>query len=70
MMKWYARSVGWSVAQIKGLKLLLPSEACIIPIAGDGIDIYAVAAQMEKRGWNMFTAREPSCMCAMTLMVR
>lgn len=55
--------VSRGISDIKGLKLLLTSDACIVPIAGDGVDIYAVTSQMEKRGWNLFTAREPSCMC-------
>jgi len=52
-----------AVAEIPGIKMLLKSDACIIPITGDGVDIWAVAAKMEKSGWNLFTAREPPCMC-------
>jgi len=51
------------VSLIKGLRIVLSSDACILPIAGDGVDIYAVASRMEKHGWNLFTARDPPCMC-------
>jgi len=36
----------------------------VIPIVGvEDLNIHAVASEMEKRGWNLFTAREPNCMC-------
>jgi len=53
-----------AVPEIPGLRLLLSSHACVIPIVGvEDLNIHAVASEMEKRGWNLFTAREPNCMC-------
>ena len=37
----------------------------IVPIEADegtGVDIFAVASELQKRGWNMFTSQNPSCM--------
>lgn len=57
------QKISAAVAKIKGLKLVLQSDACIVPIEGDGVNIFAVASKMEDHGWNLFTARDPNCVC-------
>jgi len=54
-----------AVAGIEGLELLTVPDAAILPMvasAGSKIDIYVVASEMEKRGWNLFTGQSPPCL--------
>lgn len=53
-----------AVKETPGVKPLCNADLAVLPIASDedGIDIYVVATLLEKRGWNMFTARDPPCM--------
>ena len=60
-----------AVQGIDGLALLCDSDAAIVPFvckpmkaAGHAqvtVDLAALAAQMAKRGWNLFTSRNPKC---------
>mmetsp|Transcript_1593 Transcript_1593/g.1826 ORF Transcript_1593/g.1826 Transcript_1593/m.1826 type:complete len:473 (-) Transcript_1593:529-1947(-) len=50
------------IERIPGLKLAVKSDLAVIPIAGDGIDVYKVASLMEKRGWSTFTSQNPPLM--------
>ncbi|GMH52777.1 hypothetical protein TrST_g13553 [Triparma strigata] len=48
---------------IDGLEILVRPEGAILPIIcskGSGLDIYLIASQMEKRGWNLFTGQNPA----------
>lgn len=49
---------------VEGLHLLNPegSDLAIIPVASNRFDIFALASQLEERGWNMFTSRQPDSM--------
>lgn len=53
-----------AVEETPGVRPLCNADLSVLPIASDeeGIDIYVVASLLEKRGWNMFTARDPPCM--------
>jgi len=53
-----------AVKATQGLRLLVESKLCIIAIASDdpAINIYVVASEMGKRGWNMNTSQGPACM--------
>jgi len=55
--------IGAAIKDIDGVQPLVCSDACVVPIAGVDLNIFAVAAHMEKRGWNLFTARDPNCLC-------
>merc|ERR1719198_1247077 len=45
-------------------ELFVPQEAtlAILPIMSDTIDVYKVAGLLERKGWNVFTSRNPSSM--------
>ena len=45
-----------------GVKLLVDSDLCIVPIASDEFDVYAIATLMDRHGWNTFTACRPKCL--------
>lgn len=50
------------IRDIPGLVLPVDSDVAIIPIGGDGIDVYAVATLMERKGWSSFTSQNPPLM--------
>eukprot|EP00747_Dinoflagellata_sp_TGD_P017652 gnl/TRDRNA2_/TRDRNA2_125961_c0_seq1.p1 gnl/TRDRNA2_/TRDRNA2_125961_c0~~gnl/TRDRNA2_/TRDRNA2_125961_c0_seq1.p1 ORF type:complete len:541 (-),score=80.59 gnl/TRDRNA2_/TRDRNA2_125961_c0_seq1:43-1665(-) len=53
-----------AVRETPGVSLLCESDLSVIPIVSNdpAIDIYALATELEKRGWSTFTARDPPCM--------
>merc|ERR1712110_1309529 len=53
-----------AIQETKGVQLLCYADLAVIPITSEdpAIDIYCVATLLEKRGWNMFTSRDPPCM--------
>ena len=53
-----------AVRATDGVRLLVDSQLAIVPICSDdpaNIDIYTVASEMSKRGWNMFTRYDSYC---------
>merc|ERR1712217_602021 len=53
-----------AIKETSGVRLLCDADLAVIPIVSDdpAVDIYGVATLLEKRGWNMFTSRDPPCM--------
>ena len=48
------------VAAMKGIRLCVDADLAQVPICGDdGVDVYALATLMEKRGWGVFTGQKP-----------
>ena len=59
----FFRSLQGIINKIDGLDLLVEPEGCILPLVpspGSKLDIYLVASQMEKKGWNLFTGQSPA----------
>lgn len=52
------------IADIPSLALLTQPDAAIVPLhsTDPALNIYQVAWQMEKKGWNLFTGQNPPCM--------
>ena len=43
-----------------GIRLCVDADLAQVPICGDdGVDVYALATLMEKRGWGVFTGQKP-----------
>jgi hypothetical protein len=60
-----AQRIKDTVATIPELELLTEPDCAIVPIVttkASGLNIYAIASQMEERGWNMFTGQLPAVM--------
>ena len=53
-----------AVRATDGVRLLVDSQLAIVPICSEdpAINIYTVASEMSKRGWNMFTSAAPPAM--------
>ena len=54
-----------AVEKTAGVHHLCESNLAIVPIAADkgsSLDIFTVASELEKKGWNMFTAQNPPTM--------
>eukprot|EP00929_Paragymnodinium_shiwhaense_P001431 TRINITY_DN101670_c0_g1_i1.p1 TRINITY_DN101670_c0_g1~~TRINITY_DN101670_c0_g1_i1.p1 ORF type:complete len:548 (-),score=90.01 TRINITY_DN101670_c0_g1_i1:101-1744(-) len=53
-----------AIKDTDGICLLVDSDLAVIPVQAEqksNINIYAVANQLEKKGWGLFTARNPAC---------
>jgi sphinganine-1-phosphate aldolase len=50
------------VKQTRGLRLATDADLAVVPICGDGLDVYALATLLEKRGWNFFTGQKPAAL--------
>jgi len=50
------------VRETRGLRLATDADCAVVPICGEGLDVYALATLLEKRGWNFFTGQKPAAL--------